>query len=131
MKAFVFFAYLCFLLIRGQEHTYTYTGTPQYEFAYSRHSEKMPSQAFKNSVREFTFIKGVDVSKEEEYLISEEIEDDDDSNSATRKYRLLYSGSLTLLSPYILTYLHSWSKPSQPFCSLVSNKYLTQRVLRI
>lgn len=131
MRGVIFFAYLCFLLIRGQEYTYTYPGTPQYDFAYSRHSEKMPSQTFTNPVREFSFIKGIIIGKEEELLISEEIEDEDSGNSAARKYRLLYSGNLTLLNPHILTYLHSCSKASQPFCSLLSNKYLTQRVLRI
>jgi hypothetical protein len=131
MKGVIFFAYLCFLLIRGQDNAYTYAGTPTYDFAYSRHSEKMPSQTFTNSGQEFSFIKGVIVNKEEELLISEEIEDDDDANSAARKYRLLYNGSLTLLSPYIFTYLHSFSKAPHSFSSQLSDKYLTQRVLRI
>jgi len=131
MKGVIFFIYLCFLLLRGHEHVYTYAGTPGYDFAYSRHSEKMPSQTFANSAREFSFIKGVFVSKEEELLISEEIEDDDNANSSARKYRLLYNGSLTLLSPYIFTYLHSFSKASYSYCSQFSDKYLTQRVLRI
>lgn len=112
MRVAVFFVCL-FLLLPGG-YTYIHTGTAAQPVV---------------KVQQQKFTREANSDKAQEYLITDEVEDEDTHDLSARKYKLLARCYLT--DSCHLQDLYSCSKASQPSCSPLSYKYITQRVLRI
>ena len=124
MRVAVFFVCLFLLLLGG--YTCVYTGGE----ATTQPVIKAQQKKFTHTDREYAVIKEVGSDKEEEYLVGDNVEEDEEtSNSSARKYRLLARCYLALSSH--LSYLHSGPKSPPALCHTLSYKYITQGVLRI
>jgi hypothetical protein len=130
MRGAIFFAYLCFLLLRVYDCAYTGIHHHRACCATS-HVEKSQQQKFSHSSSDFTLVEDYGLNREDEYFVADEVDDEDVNNLFAKKPRLLSRYSLSFSDPFILNYLHSCSKASQPFGSLLSDKHITLRVLRI
>lgn len=119
MRVVVFFICLCLLTLRGYDYIYTTT----------HHTATACTPVPLIEKAHYSVIKDLNPDKEEEFLITDEVEDEDTSNSSARKYILLASCYLAL--PGHLSYLHSGPKTPPAFCHTLSYKYITQGVLRI
>ena len=65
------------------------------------------------------------------YLVADTVEDEEDTNETiARKYKAL-ARSLTSSYLFTLSRIYSCAAPGKPFSSLLSDKYIMQRVLRI
>lgn len=128
MRVAVFFAYLCFLLLRGEGYAFTaaHHNNPDSPLKNIQHQHRIK---FLDTNQDYSTINSPDL--EEDCLISEDIDEDEASNFLTRKYRLLTSYYLTLTSPDDLSYLYKCHKAPPPFRGLLSDIYITHSVLRI
>ncbi|HWV66816.1 hypothetical protein [Chitinophaga sp.] len=128
MRVAVFFAYLCFLLLRGEGYAFTaaHHNNPDSPLKNIQHQHRIK---FLDTNQDYSTINSPDL--EEDCLISEDIDEDDASNFLARKYRLLTSYYLTLTSPDVLSYLYKCHKAPPPFRGQLSDIYITHSVLRI
>jgi len=114
MRAFVFFVYLCFLLLKGGDCVF---------------SIKTQSTKFVNTDQEQAVVKHTGSNEEKKSLICVDVEDEDDVLAG--KYRFLTKGNLTQTLTYIPGDPWGYSNDKLPFCCHLSYKYLIQRALRI
>jgi hypothetical protein len=112
---------MCFLLVGG----YNYVC-----YAPVHHIDKTQQVKFTNT-RQDTISSNASSDKAPEYLIAEEVEDEDTSNAFARKYRLLTRRYLTLPHIFIFSDHCGGFKDRRSGCNLSSYKYLLQGVLRI
>lgn len=109
MRAVIFFMYLCFLLLKGYD--YTYTGI-HHRMAAVQHNEKA--------------IKPVADAPEEECLFDEEVEEDDEEDhTAVEKCHVQYRYIALSTHTFILRYLYDCRN------GRLRHKYITLRALRI
>lgn len=119
MRLAIFFGCLFYLLLGG--YNYYYTAIHHNGSCYS------PAQNIEKA--HCTVIKETHSDKQEEYLITDEVEDEETNNLFARKYKLLAKCYLTL--DCHLRDLYSSPKAPTAFYSPLSYKYITQGVLRI
>lgn len=127
MRVVVFFL-VCvgFLLLGGNDHIYAGT-----HYVPIQHIEKAQQVKFSNTHQNFAVIKAVGLHDEVEYLISDDVEDEDSNYVVARKCRLLVKPYLTLAYPWSANTLCNSCKDHLYFCGHLSNRYIVQRVLRI
>lgn len=123
MRVAVFFACLCILLLKGYD--YVHAATRHHNICCA------PSHNFDKTQQHFTVINDADADKEEEYFVSDDVEDEDPNSLFARKYRLLARCNIIPSYLFISHYLYSCPKARLSFCSALSYKYITQKVLRI
>lgn len=128
----VFFACLCFLLLGGNDRTYAgnpannpFPSTTQY-----RHVGKAFQVQFSGIDQVFSVFRDIQLDKKGEYLITDEVEEEDVNHLIARKYK-----SLTRCSPSlhisVLSSLYRCFKVSPSANGQLSCKYIVQRTLRI
>lgn len=122
MRVTIFFICLCFLLVVG----YNYVC-----YAPVHNIEKTQQVKFTNTRQDYTVIRDVSSNEGTEYLIADEVEDEDISNAFARKYRLLTRYYQVISHTSVLSYQHNYSEDRQPLCGHLSYKYIIQRALRI
>lgn len=123
MRVAVFFICLCVLLLKGYDHVHA--ATRHHHICYS------PSQQIGSTQQGFTAMLDADSNTEDDYYITDDIEDEDPNSVFARKYRLLARCNVIPSYLFISHYLHSCPKAPLSFCSALSYKYITQKVLRI
>lgn len=117
MRVAVFFLCLCILLLKGYDYTHTVAHT---------------NSIHNTPVQHFAVLKDTGTEKDEEYLISDDKEDEDPNSVFGRKYRLLATYNIIPAYLFISHHLYSRSKgPLAYYGALSSCKYITQKVLRI
>jgi hypothetical protein len=126
MRLTVFLVCLCVLLLKGYD--YLYTGT--HHCCTSAQQESQLAK-LKHTNRDYSLIQDTDPDDEDEYLISDDAEDEDTDSFFARKYRLLVNSSWINSHLFTLRFLHNCLKAPLTFGSLSSYKYITQQVLRI
>ncbi|MEI3800678.1 hypothetical protein SAMN05660461_4975 [Chitinophaga ginsengisegetis] len=129
MRVAIFFAYLCFLLLRGEGYAFTATHHNDVSNSFARNIEHKHRIKFTDTNQDNSVVSNLD--NEEECLISDDIEEDDADNCLARKYKLLTRYYLALAGPDVLSYLHKCFKAPTPYLGHLSNRYITQSVLRI
>ena len=137
MRVAIFFTYLCFLLLRGNEYAFTATQDPavhhapvkENEYAFSA-THHLPLIKEPEDTQEYTVVDTT-IDNEEEYLISDDIEEEDPSNFLVRKYKLLARYYVALSCPLLSGYLYKSRKAPPSFQGYLSYIYITQRVLRL
>ena len=144
MRVAIFFTYLCFLLLRGNEYAFTATQdqsvhhTPvenEYVFSATHHlpetKEITGNRLTTASQRlEYTAIDNT-IDKEEEYMVSDDIEEEDPSNFLVRKYKILARYYEALSCPLLSGYLYKSRNAPPSYKGYLSDIYITQRVLRL
>lgn len=132
MRVFVFFIYLCCLMSLGYDYFHT-TGALHRTMCYyqAQNIEKKQQANAINTNQTYAFIQDIHPNKEEEFLISDNVEDEDANDLFARKYKLLTRYYLTPSGSSGLSYFYGGFKDRPPFYSHLSCKYITQRTLRI
>lgn len=132
MRVFVFFIYLCCLMSLGYDYFHT-TGTLHRTMCYyqAQNIEKKQQANAINTNQSYTFIQDIHPNKEEEFLISDNVEDEDANDLFARKYKLLTRYYLTASNTFSISNFYGGFKEHPPFYSHLSYKYITQRTLRI
>jgi hypothetical protein len=123
MRVAVFFACLCILLLKGYD--YVHAATRHHNICYT------PPHSFEKTQQAFTEITDADYDQDEEYFVSDDVEDEDPNSLFARKYRLLARCNIIPSYLFISHYLYSCPKARLSFCSALSYIYITQKVLRI
>jgi hypothetical protein len=130
MRVAIFFTCLCFLLLRGEG--YAFSNTQQANSCFSPATTHTHQQvAPVNANRDFTVIEDSTPVEEEEYFVSDDVEEEDAGSFLVRKYKLLDRFHLALSQLFTLSYLHKCFKAPASSWGHISNIYLTQSVLRI
>jgi len=130
MKAVVFFICICFLVLSGgnaampaHHNTISYTTT--------QHIEKNQQIKFTGANQYCIVFGDLAYNKEAEYFLYEEDEDENTDRAAERKGKTTNVCYLSLPGIIILHNHQNGCAAPRPFYSLLSNKYISQRALRI
>jgi hypothetical protein len=126
MKSAIFFAYLCFALLKMYDGTFTSV----HHSASIQHIEKGQQPKLANAMGNYALVEDNDLNKEGELFIAEEIEDDDVNETFSKKSKLFSRCNLSFFHPFTITFDHCCEAP-RPFVNLLSDKHIILRVLRI
>jgi hypothetical protein len=135
MRVFVFLTYLYFLLLAG--YHYFHTGYHDNRICYT-YSQSQPQKnidtdhrlKFTNTPQDYTLIEDETPDDAEESLLSDNVEDEE-TNMAARKYKVLMRRYLTYSDTFTLSNHRGSFRDQSPLLSHLPNKYITQRALRI
>jgi hypothetical protein len=127
MRVAIFLICLFYLLLGG--YNYAYTGSHHNNYSPWMHLKKNHAK-FTNKTQGYPVIKEARPGQDELFFITDDREEEDSDNLTARKYKLL-AGHFYALSYADLTHLYSRCKEPRPIHSLLSNKYISQRALRI
>jgi hypothetical protein len=94
------------------------------------HIEKNHQSKFTEKKQGYPVIKEANTGQQESNLIAD-IEDEDTSDPAARKFKLLVKLLSALSYAFLLTLLYSRFKNPRPYSTVFSCRYITHRVLRI
>lgn len=131
MRVVIIFACLCFLLLRGDQ--YVFTSAHHDHICYTPATEATSPEQIKttDTNQDDTITPDTDIDDVEDYLVSDDVEDDDTSSFFVRKFRLLVRFYFSPSSLSSLSYLRICYKAPPSFWGQLSDIYLTQSVLRI
>jgi len=127
MRVAVFIICLFYLLLGG--YNYAYTGALHHSYSSAWHIKKNHA-TFTNKNQGYTVVKETSPIQQDLLYIAD-AEDEDTNNSSARKYKLLARSLYELSYDVVLTQLYSRYKAPESINSLLANKYITQRALRI
>jgi hypothetical protein len=122
MRVAVFLVFLSLLMLRGYDSIYAGT----HHISLSR----TPVQ-FLEHKQHFTATALTSLEEQEEFLISDDIEEEDANNFLARKYKVLDNCYIALSYVFSLSYLCKRFKAHQFLWAHLSDIYITQNVLRI
>jgi hypothetical protein len=128
MRIALFFICVCYLLLGG--YNYLYTGKRHHSYSTSLHIEKNHQSKFTDKKQHYPVLKEANASQQEVNLLAD-IEDEDNNDTAARKYKLFARLLYALSWSFILNWLYNRFKIPRPHSPVFSYKYITQRVLRI
>jgi hypothetical protein len=94
------------------------------------HIEKNHQSKFTDKKQGYPVIKESGPRQQSANLLAD-IEDDDDNDPTTRKFKLLAKLLYALSYSFILTWLYNRFKSPRPYSHIPSYKYITIRSLRI
>jgi hypothetical protein len=127
MRVAAFFVlYFSFLLSRGNDAIYAAT-----QYTQGQHVAIMQPENFSDSNADFAIVKGIDLDNGAQYLISDDIEEEDANNVSPRKYKLLTKPYITPPYTFSVSNFHNSFKDRRSFSAHLSYKYSTHSVLRI
>jgi hypothetical protein len=133
MRGFIFFLFLCFLLLKG--YGYVYTGIHAHGLGYSSNKtiEKINRLKFTKPGQDYSFIDDNSTQKEKACICSGDIEDegDDDDDVFPKKLKWLTGRPTAPPDPFIVSYLYSCPTHRPTSGRHLSDKYILQRTLRI
>jgi hypothetical protein len=128
MRIAIFLICLFYLLPGG--YNYVYTGS-HHSYSPVLHLKKNHQAKFTKKNQSYPVVKDASSGQDEAFFINDDREEEDTNNLTARKYKLLSSHFYTLSYASELTHLYSRCKAPRPIHNLLSNKYITQRTLRI
>lgn len=131
MRVFIFLIYLCSLLLRGYDYVYIGTHHNSITASAARYVENGQQPRLANTNRDDSVIRDAGPGEEEEYLVRNDVEDEDGNNIFARKYKLQACRNLISSYTYISGYLRNSFKDRLSFYPHSSYIYILQRVLRI
>lgn len=129
MRVFVFLVFVSLLMLRGYDSIYA--GTHQISLSHTPAQYLENKQQVKPTSRQYTVTAVTSLNEEDEFLISDDIEEEDPNNFLARKYKLLARCYLAFSYLLILSYLYKCLKAPPFFWAHPSYRYITQKVLRI
>ncbi|MBW8682981.1 hypothetical protein [Chitinophaga rhizophila] len=131
MRLAVFFMYLCFLLSGGNETNRAGTYQHSADYTLLTATAVQPDSHFTAGDRNDAFFRDTRPVTEDEFIISEEVEDEDPNSYFSPKVKLLSRSRNAYDYQSSLKYLRRYFKAPPSFSDQASYKYLTQRALRI
>lgn len=131
MRVAIFFVYLCFLLLSGVESSLARAYQNDESYTISTQTEAGQPSYMTTASLECSVVRDTRPVTEDEYIISEEVEDEDPNNYFSPKFKLLAKGRDAYAYQNSLRYLRRYFKAPPFAADQMSCKYLTQRALRI
>lgn len=130
MRVAVFFLYVFFLLLKGgcAFSSVSHSSTSHFPVLHIKKNHQLKSVF---ASLPFTIVEDTKPDEDSEYMVKEEVENEDASSFLTRKYKLLAGYFLALLYLLILRYLYSCFNSPPPFWGNLSYIYIKQGALRI
>ena len=131
MRITVFIICICLLLSRGVNDIYITVSHHGGSYQHSQQLSKKQPLTFANNNHPYVIPVVNGLNAGEELLINEEEEDEETHKALARKCRSIDSDNL--ISSYLIhtDNRHFCCNAPKPYYSLQSNKYISQRVLRI
>lgn len=131
MRVAIFFVYLCFLLLSGVESSQARAYQNDESYLLSTQTATGQPTYMTTQEQECSVVRDTRPVTQDEYIISEEVEDEDPNNYFSPKFKLLAKSRDAYAYQTSLRYLRGYCK-APPFLSdRIAYKYLTQRALRI
>lgn len=125
MRIVVFFVFLCFLLLRGNGG-----GADRYNGVGDALTENAVS-TIKSIHDDYLVISDTDSNTEKEFIVSDDVDDENTDNSFARKYKLLAGYHTAYACQAALSSYFNSCKISPSFYGQSSHKYILQRALRL
>jgi hypothetical protein len=129
MRVAVFLVFVSLLMLRGYDSIYAGTHHISLSHTPAQYLESKPQ--VKSAYQHYIVTAVTSLNEEEEFLISDDIAEEDPDNFLARKYKLLVNYYLALSYLLILSYLYKYLKSPSSYWGHLSNIYITQNVLRI
>lgn len=131
MRVVKFFVYLCFLLLGRGEHFTARAFHHGDSYALTRKVEQQLLVSFMEDDEKTAFVKDTHPINIHEYLIGDEVEDEDPNSVFSPKYKLLGRANPAYSSLSDQYYHLRYCKNLSTISEKSSCKYLVQGVLRI
>lgn len=133
MRVAIIFVYLCIMLLKGNESSFarTYQNDGSYILSIQEADQQQDNNRFTTSSQDYSVVRDTRPVTEDEYMISEEVEDEDPNSCFNPKFKLLAKSRDAYAYQTSLRYLRRYFKAPPSFSDQISYKYLTQRALRI
>ncbi|ACU62788.1 hypothetical protein [Chitinophaga pinensis] len=133
MRVAIIFVYLCILLLKGNESSFAraYQNDGSYTLSIQEQDQQQDNGRFTTTNEDCSVVRDTRPIMEDEYIISEEVEDEDPNNYFSPKVKLLAKSRDAYAYQTSLRYLRRYFKAPPTFSDQISYKYLTQRALRI
>ncbi|UYQ92324.1 hypothetical protein MKQ68_19755 [Chitinophaga horti] len=129
MKVVIFLMCMCYLLLGG--YNYIHKGDHPSRYAIADNIDKSFQQKFNTRQEHKSTLSETRPAQTDNYLENESVEDEETGSNLARKYRLLACIYLMLAGLFVTASPQQRLKAHWPFFSLLSDKYITQRVLRL
>lgn len=131
MRLAIFFVYLCAYFTTGDDYRplRTYQQVESYSHSH-QHIENPCHHSFLCMLEDIASIRDVQET-EADYLISDEVEEEDPNTCFASKYKLVPRHRLTPSHSTVLSYQERYAKAPPSSSDQVSYKYLVQSALRI
>jgi hypothetical protein len=131
MRVAIFFVYICIMLLKGNEDSLACAYQNNESYALTTQAAAGEADTFTTTSQYCSVVRDTHPVPEEEYLITEEVEDEDPNSNLTPKFKLLAKSRDAYAYQTSLRYLRRYFKAPPIFSDQVLYKYLTQRALRI
>lgn len=131
MRVAVFFVYLCLLLFKGEIPVYG--DTPSHNnngYTFTHFIAQKHQVNYSGISQEYALLEDDLSCAEKEYLVGDDVEDEDTDHSLAKKYRVLVQSYIALYYRSLAGY-RCQRLDIFPDCFASSPRYITQRVLRI
>lgn len=129
MRVAVFLVFVSLLMLRGYDSIYAGTHHISLSHTPALYLENKPQ--VKSTWQHYATTAVTSLNEEEEFLISDDIEEEDPNNFLARKYKLLVNYYLALSYLHSSGYLCKYLKYPSAYWGHLSSIYITQNVLRI
>ncbi|PWV56900.1 hypothetical protein [Chitinophaga sp. S165] len=131
MRLIVFFVCLCLMLLKGIDNPLGRTYYSGVGYALTAHEEEKHRESITGAHWDCSVFRDTRPVSEEQYILGEDVEDEDPNSSFAYKYRLLARGWPGLSAISVSKYLRGYLISSALFSDQASYRYLLQGVLRI
>ena len=131
MRLAIFFVYLCFFLLKGGDHVHAVVSSYTDGYAHAQYIQISQPVAAAISCDAGTVINNTGTDNQNQFLIIDDVEDEDTNNFFARKFKTLARYYTALSCQSTLGYPINRSKVAPSFCGRISYKYILQRVLRV
>jgi hypothetical protein len=131
MKGFVFYIFMCLLLLCGGQAVYADTHQPVHHRSSGRDLAKKQHTKLTNNDQSNTFFEDAEIDVEEEYVGDHDDLDAGANKFVPGKYSLPDWLCITSARLYISNFYNNSFKTIPQICGESSALYITQRVLRI
>lgn len=131
MRLTVFFVCLCLMLLKGIDNPLGRTYYSGVGYALTAHEEEKHREGLTGTHWDCSVFRDTRPISEKEYILGEDVEDEDPNSSFAYKYRLLARGWPGYSASSVSKYLRGYLLSPALFSDKASYKYLLQGVLRI
>ncbi len=131
MRLIVFFVCLCLMLMKGIDNPLGRTYYSGVGYALTAHEEEKHRESITGALRDCSVFRDTRPVSEEQFILGEDVEDEDPNSSFAYKYRLLARGWPDYADISVSKYLRGYIISPALFSDQASYRYLLQGVLRI
>jgi hypothetical protein len=130
MRKSIFFVCLCFFLLKGGDYVYAVMHSHGKTCSHAQSIQTSGLNESGVTSNAWIMLSNNIPGHQNEFVISDELKDEDPDNLSARKFKLLARCYSAFSSQFIGTNI-TYSKAATSLCGRVSYKYILQGVLRV